>query len=114
MCFFLCVFSGAEHVDYGMSTILSPRIQNAAFKPLFLRINSQNKIFNNGPFISCVGKRGDFERPEFCFIHEKKQQGPHQNPSWLFQLLDCTTQLYGDYNKPLWGSLISNSYNGMP
>ena len=96
MRFFLCVFSGAKHVDYTMSTIFSPRIQNAAFKPGFLRINSQNKIFNNiarwAIYILCssVGKRGDFERPEFCFIHEKKQQGPHQNP----QLVVSITGLY--------------------
>ena len=24
-----------------------------------------------------------------------------QNPGWLFDIGDCTTQLYGDYNKPI-------------
>ena len=28
-----------------------------------------------------------------------------QNPGWLYDLGDCTTQLYGDYNKPIKGSL---------
>ncbi len=28
-----------------------------------------------------------------------------QNPSWLFDIGDYTTQLYGDYNKPIEGSL---------
>ena len=34
-----------------------------------------------------------------------------QNPGWLFYIgdyMDCTTQLYGNYNKPLQGSLLTN------
>ena len=35
-----------------------------------------------------------------------------QNPGWLGYIGDDTTQLYRDCNKPLWGSLLTNQYNG--
>ena len=36
-----------------------------------------------------------------------------ENPGWLFDIGDYTTQLYGDYNKPIEGSLLTNQYNGI-
>ena len=33
-----------------------------------------------------------------------------KNPSWFFDIGGYTTQLCGDYNKPLYGSLLNNHY----
>ena len=35
-----------------------------------------------------------------------------KNPGCLGYIGDYTTQLYGDYHKPLYGSLLNNQYNG--
>ena len=35
-----------------------------------------------------------------------------KNPGWLRYIGDYTTQLYRDYNKPLYGSLLTIQYNG--
>ena len=32
---------------------------------------------------------------------KKTQMSSVENPGWLFDIGDYTTQLYGDYNKPL-------------
>ena len=40
------------------------------------------------------------------------QPSNEKNPGWLGNLGDYTTQLYRDCNKPLWGSLSTNQYNG--
>ena len=43
---------------------------------------------------------------------ELDQLSNEKNPRWLFYIRDYTTQLYGDYNKPLQGSLLTTQYNG--
>ena len=35
-----------------------------------------------------------------------------KNPGWLGFIGDYTIQLYGDFNKPLKGSILNNQYNG--
>ena len=42
---------------------------------------------------------------------EQRKVSSVQNPGWLFDIVDYTTQLYGDYNKR--SSLETNQYNGM-
>ena len=40
----------------------------------------------------------------------KRNMSSVENPGWLFDIGDYTTQLYGDYNKPIYGSLLTNQY----
>ena len=39
------------------------------------------------------------------------QVSNEKNPGCLGYIEDYTAQLYGDYNKPLYGSLLNNQYN---
>ena len=42
------------------------------------------------------------------YFHQESHVSSVENPGWLFDIGDYTTQLYGDYNKPIYGSLLTN------
>ena len=35
------------------------------------------------------------------YFHQESHVSSVENPGWLFDIGDDTTQLYGDYNKPI-------------
>ena len=43
---------------------------------------------------------------------QQEQLSNEKNPGCLWYIGDYTTQLYGDCNKPLQGSLLTIQYNG--